>query len=243
MSTIRILNPTIMGITTRGLLGRKRALLLIPLPLLLIGLAVLGRLSGSDAGVWGEGVLIGLGMSVVLPLTALIVGTSALGSEIDDGTIVHILTKPLPRREIILAKLAVAFGITVPVAAIPLGIAGVIAGSTRLGLGLAAGAVVGGLAYAAIFVALSLVTRRPVAFGLIYLLVWESLLAGVLSGTKQFSVQQYSLTIADRIAANDLVQSTVSLPVAIVMSAVLTVGGTFLAIDRLRSFSLKGESA
>jgi ABC-2 type transport system permease protein len=238
----RVLNPTIMSITARGLLGRKRALLLIPLPLLLIGLAVLGRLSGSETSVWGDDVLIGLGLSVVLPLTALIVGTSALGSEIDDGTVVHILTKPLPRREIILAKLAVAFGITVLVAAVPLGIAGAIAGPARLGLGLAAGAVVGGFAYAAIFVALSLVTRRPVAFGLLYLLVWESLLSSVLSGTKQFSVQQYTLTIADRLAANDLVQGAVSLPVAIVMSVVLIVGGTLLATDRLRSFSLTGES-
>ena len=50
--------------------------------------------------------LVGLGLAVVLPVIALIVGTGVLGSEIDDGTIVHILTKPLPRRDIILAKLA-----------------------------------------------------------------------------------------------------------------------------------------
>jgi ABC-2 type transport system permease protein len=237
------MNLTILHITARGLLGRKRALLLIPLPLLLIGLAVLGRLSGADNSEWGSAVLIGLGMSVVLPLTALIVGTSALGSEIDDGTIVHILAKPLPRREIVLAKLTVAFGITVLVAAVPLAVAGAIVSSPRLGLGLAAGALVGALAYSAIFVALSIVTRRPVAFGLLYLLVWESLLAGVLAGTKQLSVQQYALTIADRIAAHELVQGSVSLPVAVVMSGVLTVGGAVLATDRLRSFSLTGESS
>ncbi len=238
----RIFNPTIMSITLRGLLGRKRSLLLIPLPVLLIGLALIARLSGADVSDWGEPVLLGLGLSVVLPLTALIVGTSALGSEIDDGTVVHILTKPLPRHEIILAKLAVAFGITALVSAIPLVAAGVIAGSLRLGLGLAAGALVGALAYSAIFVALSLVTRRPVAFGLFYLLVWESLLADFLSGTRFFSVQQYALTVADRVGSSDLLTGAVSLPVAVIMSVFVTVGGVYLATDRLRSFALSGET-
>lgn len=238
-----VLDPTILKITTRGLLGRKRAFLLIPLPVLLIGLALLGKATDAPVTDWGPGVLIGLGMSVVLPLTALIVGTSALGSEIDDGTIVHILTKPLPRREIILPKLAVAFGITVVVAVLPLAVAGAIVESARLGLGLAVGAVLGALVYSAIFVALSVVTRRPVAFGLIYLLVWESLLAGVLAGTKQFSVQQYALTVADKVTGSQLVTGTVGLPMVIVMSTVLVVGGTYLAIDRLRSFSLTGESS
>jgi ABC-2 type transport system permease protein len=239
----RVFNPTIMSITARGLLGRKRSLLLIPLPLLLIGLALLGRLSDASTRDWAEPVLLGLGLSVVLPLTALIVGTSALGSEIDDGTVVHILTKPLPRHEIILTKLAVAFGITALVAAVPLAVAGAMTGSVRLGLGLAAGALVGALAYSSIFVALSLVTRRPVAFGLLYLLVWESLLADFLSGTRFFSVQQYALTVADKVASSDLVTGSVSLPVAVVMSVLLTVGGAYLGTDRLRSFSLSGDSA
>jgi ABC-2 type transport system permease protein len=237
-----VLNPTILRITARGLLGRKRSLLLIPLPLLLIGIAVLGRLSGEDPDLWGREVLISLGLSVVLPLTALIVGTSALGSEIDDGTVVHILTKPLPRSEIILAKLAVAFGLTVAVGAVPLGIAGAIVESARLGVGLAVGATVAALVYSAIFVALSLVTRRPVAFGLLYLLVWESLLADYLSGTRMFSVQQYALAVADRVASNPLVEGAVSLPLAIIMSVLVTIGATYLATDRLRSFSLRGEA-
>jgi len=82
-----------------------------------------------------------------------------------------------------------------------------------------------------------------VAFGLIYLLVWESLLAGVLAGTKQFSVQQYALTVADKVTGSQLVTGTVGLPMVIVMSTVLVVGGTYLAIDRLRSFSLTGEGS
>src|SRR5206468_6368009 len=95
-------------ITARGLLGRRRLLLLLPLPVLLVGLAALATGFGASPDQWGPAVIAGLGFGVVLPLTALIVGTGVLGAEIDDGTVVHILTKPLPRSEIVLTKLAVA---------------------------------------------------------------------------------------------------------------------------------------
>ena len=44
------MNPTIAWITARGLFGRRRFLLLLPLPLLLVGLAVLGRSAGGRPG-------------------------------------------------------------------------------------------------------------------------------------------------------------------------------------------------
>ena len=61
---------------------------------------------------------------MVLPVLALIIGTGVLGSEIDDGTLVHILAKPLSRREILLSKLAVAVGVTARHAGVPLLLAG-----------------------------------------------------------------------------------------------------------------------
>src|SRR4051794_3744109 len=102
---------TVAYITTRGLFGRRRALLLLPLPVLLVGLALICRGYDVNPADWGTPVIVGLGLAVVLPVIALIVGTGVLGSEVDDGTIVHILTKPLPRRDIILAKLGVAVGV------------------------------------------------------------------------------------------------------------------------------------
>ena len=126
---------TISWITARGLFGRRRFLLLLPLPVLLVGLAVMSRSFGVAASNWGQPVLVGLGLAVVLPVVALIVGTGVLGSEIDDGTIVHILTKPLPRWQIVLPKLAVATGVTVSTVAVPLYVAAVLADSVRLGLG------------------------------------------------------------------------------------------------------------
>jgi ABC-2 type transport system permease protein len=234
---------TVAYITTRGLFGRRRALLLLPLPILLVGLAALCRGYDVRPSDWATPVLVGLGLAVVLPVTALIVGTGVLGSEVDDGTLVHILTKPLPRRDIILAKLGVAIGVTAVTCAVPLYIAGTLAGSARLGLGLAVGAVVGACAYSAFFLLLSLLTRRPVLLGLVYVLVWEGLLGRFVSGTRVFSIEQYVITLADRIGPTDLLAARVSLPVAIIMSVLITVGCTLFAVDRLRSFSMAGETS
>ena len=234
---------TVAYITTRGLFGRRRALLLLPLPVLLVGLALLCRAYDVNPADWGQPVLVGLGLAVVLPVISLIVGSGVLGSEVDDGTIVHILTKPLPRRDIILAKLGVAVAVSAVTAAVPLFIAGQLASGTRLGLALAVGAAVGASAYSALFLLLSLLTRRPVLLGLVYILVWEGLLGRFVSGTRVLSIEQYVITIADRIAPTDLLAGRVSLPVAVVMSVLFTVGGTILAVDRLRSFSMAGETS
>lgn len=237
------MNPTIAWITARGLFGRRRFLLLFPLPVLLIGLVGIGRGSGASTADWGPAVLVGLGLAVMLPIIALIVGAGVLGSEIDDGTAVHILTKPLPRREIILAKLAVAAGVVVVSTAVPMFVAGALTDSVRLGAGLAVGTALGAVTYSALFLVLSLLSRRPVLIGLAYILIWEGLLTNLLAGTRVLSVQQYTVSVADSIAGTDLLDGRVSVPLAVVMAAVLTVASTVLAIDRLRSFTLTGETS
>lgn len=240
---VRLFNSTIASITLRGLLGRKRSLLLIPLPLVLVGLTALARYEGGQLHAIASVLLLGLGVTVVLPLTALIIGTSVLGSEIDDGTIVHILTKPLPRREIVLTKYAVATAVSAVVVAVPMLIAGTIADSVRLGLGLAVGSAIGAVIYSALFVMASLLLRRAVLACLAYVLLWEGLLGNVLDGIKVLSVEKYVTEFAATISGTGAIQAPMSLTVAIVMSAVLTVVPLVIAIDRLRSFSIAGETS
>ena len=236
------MNATIAWITARGLLGRRRFLLLIPLPLVLVGVAFLGEADGDPVSQWGPPVIQGLGLAAVLPLIALIVGTGVLGSEIDDGTLLHVLAKPLPRYEILLTKLAVAAGVTAAVAAPPLFVAGLLAESAAVGLALAVAATVGAIAYSAVFVAMSLLTRRPVLLGLVYVVLWEGVLANIVRGTRWLSIQQHVVSIAHWLAPTDVLVPDVSTTVALVMTSVFTVGFTWLAIRRLQLFSVAGET-
>ena len=237
------MNLTIARITARALFGRKRFLLLLPLPMLVVGLAVLANSLGARPDDWGPPVIVGLGLAVVLPVIALVVGTGVLGSEIDDGTVAHILAKPLPRSEIIFSKLVVAFVVTSITVGVPLFIVGLVAGSTSLAVGLVVGALLGSLAYSALFIALSLLTRRPVLLGLVYVLLWEGLLGNFLSGTRLLSIQQYVIAVADRVSSSEILEGTGSLAVSLAMGFVFIAGATVLAIDRLRSFSVVGETS
>ena len=48
--------------------------------------------------------------------------------------------------------------------------------------------------------------------GLLYVLIWEGLLGNLLTGTRVLSIQQYVITVADRIAPTDLLTATVRCP-------------------------------
>ena len=164
------MTAALVSITLQALLNRRRTLLLALLGALLVLLAVIFRLSGEANGPDGPEIsrrLLGaFGIGVLLPLVAVIVGTSALGSEIDDGTIVYLLAKPVPRWRIVLVKLAVAWLVTSVLIAPAIVIAGLVAsGDTQLAIGYGLAALVGAMEYTAIFVALSLVTSRALIIG------------------------------------------------------------------------------
>src|SRR6266700_4094057 len=100
----------ISSITLRAAMGRKRALLFAIPPLILLLVTVLIKLAHPHDAAWPSEVLGIFGFTVVLPLTALIIGTSVLGAEVDEGSIVHLLATPVPRSVVIWSKYLVAVG-------------------------------------------------------------------------------------------------------------------------------------
>ena len=236
---------TIISITLRATMGRKRAFLFAVAPVILVLITVLLKLAHPARPTWPADILGGFGFAVVLPLTALIIGTSVLGAEIDDGSVVHLLATPVRRSVIIAAKFAVAATLTMLFVAVPELLAGVIAtgGLTRLATGLFVGALAGSVTYNAVFVLLSVLTTRAIAVGLLYLLVWESVLATFVSGARILSVGQYSLGIANWIARDPNLNAHLSPGTAIVMAALVTAGALILASRRLSAFALTGDAA
>jgi len=239
-----MLNPTVAVITFRATLGRRRALLFAIPPVILIGLTVILRATNPPNHGWPYTILGDFGFSVLLPLTALIIGTSVLGAEIDDGSIVHLLATPVSRASVILTKFTVASLLTMVFAAIPELIAGLIAPSGhKLAIALLVGAVVGSVIYSAIFVMLSTLTTRAVAVGLLYVLIWEGLLGNLIGGVRILSAGHYALGVANSIAPNTNLNASLSLDTSLVMGIIVTVGALVLATRRLAAFGISGEAA
>ncbi len=235
---------TIASVTLRATMGRKRAFLFAIPPLILIVVTLLIKLAHPSDPSWPSQILGVFGFSVVLPLTALIIGTSVLGAEIDDGSIVQLLATPVPRSVVIGSKYVVATVLTMVFVAIPELLAGLIAtgGVTKLAIGLFVGALAGSVMYNAVFVMLSVLTTRAIAFGLLYVLIWESLLGNLVSGAKLLSIGHYALGIANAIAHDSNLNAGLSAGTAIGMGAVVTAAALVVAARGLASFSLKGEA-
>jgi ABC-2 type transport system permease protein len=240
-----LFNPTVAGITLRAALGRRRALLYsVPGVVLIIITALLKAASPPDAN-WPGGILGELGMTVMLPITALIIGTSVLGAEIDEGSIVHLLATPVRRSAVIGSKFAIATVLTMIFAALPEFLAALIArgGMGKLPLGLLVGALCASVIYSAIFVMLSAVTTRAVIIGLAYVLIWEALLGAYAGGTHLLSAAQYSLGIANSIAHYKSLNASLSLTTSVVMAIIVTAAALVFAVRSLSSFALKGDAA
>jgi ABC-2 type transport system permease protein len=263
-----LFNPTIAWITTRATLGRRRALLFALPAVVLIVITVALKAGRPPSRPWPSHVLGTFGFSVLLPLTALIIGSSVLGAEIDDGSVIHLLATPVRRSSVIVTKFLVATVLTMIFAAIPELIAALIAGggsteqvvtlhqngpptvtpgalvnSTDFAVGLFVGALVGAVIYNAIFVMVSVATTRAIAVGLLYVLIWEALLSNFVSGARLLSVSHYSLGIANGIAHDSSLNAGLTVGVSVVMGVIVTVLALVLAVNLLSSFTLKGEPA
>jgi ABC-2 type transport system permease protein len=237
----------LVAITLRALLNRRRTLLLALLGVLLVGIVGLYMLSAPPPDEALEvtlTLLSDLAIGVVLPLVAVIVGTAAIGSELDDGTVVYLLARPVPRWRIVLVKLLVAWLVVSILVAPATLVAGLIGqDDPALAWGFAAAALVGALEYTAVFVALSLVTSRALIVGLAYVVIWEGVVAGLFGGTRPFSVRQHALAVAEALGGGDAAGiAELTLAVAIGAVAVVTVGAAIIAVRRLETVELRGET-
>ena len=230
---------TIAAATARALLARRRAVLMVLLAALPVLFGLLARLRGpyGDPADQAVEILDPVVVGMLLPLLALVFGTAALGAELEDGSAIHLLTKPIARWRIVVAKVLA----TAPVTAVLVGgatlMTGLLIGGDRGAAGLTfvyTGAVIAGaLVYVMLFVALSILTTRALIVGLAYVAVWEGMLAGLFEGTRVLSVRQYVIGIAAALDPSAAVGRAAPLePVVAVAGAILVLAGSFLVAVR-----------
>jgi ABC-2 type transport system permease protein len=239
--------PEIGQITLRQLLGRRRTILLLLLSAVPVLLAIVFWAARvADVPGFATGVLDAVGVTLLLPIVAVLFGTAAFGAEIEDGTVVYLLAKPISRWAVVLAKLAAAAGMTAFLTIVSVFISGAIvlaplgedgASATRA---FVAAMAVGSVCYVSLFLVLSLFTRRALLIGLVYVLVWEGALSSLLPGIANLSIRQYSLGVASGFWHMSVDESHLSPGTALPLALILVVVAFLLATRRLTRFELPG---
>lgn len=232
----------IVELTLRALVGRRRTLTIAILACLPVLLGIVVRLGGGRPD--APEILDTLVIRTVCPLVALVIGTGAIGSEIDDGTLIFQLIKPVPRWLVALAKTVVAAFVTAILVVPPVILTGLLLGglgaeSIQTTTGFAIASLAGGTAYAVGFTALGLLTSRALVVGLGYTLIWEGVLAGLLEGTRFLSIRQATLGIAADLTGEDVGVTPLAVTTSVVIIVAVVVGGAILTAARLRRFQLR----
>ena len=240
----------VLTLTLRQLLGQKRTLFLAALGLLPLLTSIIWRLGdrGATAAEFAAAVpLNALTVNILLPLTALVLATAALGSEIEDGTIVYLLAKPAQRWRIVAGKLLAAWGATALLVLASATISGAVALAGEDGWRILGGFLValaaGSLAYSSVFVLLSVVTSRALLVGLAYAFIWEAVITNFAPGVQRFSIREFTASIAEAVAdARPWVfDADLGTTYSVILIVAVTVVASALAVRRLSRFEL-GEA-
>ena len=232
------MNATIVKLALAALLGRRRFWVLVAFPVVLIGLtALVAVMAGDDEFGWQ---MVGfLGYPLVVPLVAILASSSVLGPEVDDGSIVYLLSKPVSRHAVAVSKWVVAWVTTLVVAAGSVLAAALVVEPGDRAVAWFVASLVAGTAYSALFLALSAVTRHAVVIGLLFVLIWESVLGSIFSGVAWLSISDWGVRVGHEVS--DALADPTNLTWALLASLVVTAGSVFFAGDRLRSFALTGD--
>ena len=239
------MNREILVLSLRQLLGRRRTFALIALALLPLLVALVFRTGNADTDPvdWTANALLnGLIVTTLLPLVTLVLSTTSLGMEIEDGTIVYLLSKPLSRAHVIIAKLVASWvpaGVLVSLSAAFSASIALQESEPALVLAFVIAASLGALAYSSVFLLLSLLTTRALVFGLIYVFIWEGIVTGIFSGTRTLSIREYTLGVADLLTGTSEFDAHLNGVTALVLMAVVTTAFVALAIRRLNRFEAR----
>jgi ABC-2 type transport system permease protein len=244
----------IFSVTLRALARSRRLLVvagLLSVPVLLALVFVAGAGSGDKESFVVE-LFVTFVLPVLLPLTALIFATSALGGEVEDRTLLYLTFRPISRLTVIVAKLLACTLVTTVLVELSLlatyliGTQG--AGSTQnLGAILLAG-LVGCLAYSSLFLLVGLwLPRRGLLVGFIYVLLWEGVLSQLSTGLATFSVRRYVEGALDgslgnavlaNLNADGITGVNLSSTTSLIVLALVLIGGMLVATWKLQQLEL-----
>ena len=180
----------------------------------------------------------GFGLIIIVPIVALVFGSSVLGETREDGTLVYLWLRPMARAPVVAGAAAAAATAALPLTVIPAAAGGWlaadrVAGSADLALAAAAAAALGTAAYSSLFVLLGLLVRKPIIWGIGYVLLWEGLAVGLGDFAARLSLRGYTRSVLSRVSGIDYGFDAHTATTALMVLAAVAVVGLILAAVRL----------
>ena len=186
----------------------------------------------------GAGYADGFGLIILVPIVSLVFGSSVLGDTREDATLVYLWLRPMGRAPVVAGAAAAAVTAALPLTVVPTVLGGWlaadrVAGSADLMLGGLWAAALGTVAYSSLFVLVGLLLKKPIMWGIGYVLLWEGLAVGLGDFAARLSLRGYSRSLLTRIAEVDLNIDAYTTATALIVLAAVTVSSLVLAAIRL----------
>lgn len=243
------LNRTIMWVTFRQLFTRQRLIAalvisLVPFIVAFSQKAFHGGVYDMQMGRFLVEMYKEFVIGTLLPLVAVVFGSSAFGTEMTEGTIVYTLVKPEPRWRVVLSKFVVATLATALVMVPAVFLPWMLVDKTEFPLSvpmiILGGATIGSLLYSALFIAMSIMSKRALVAGLIYIIVVEFTLSRQAAGLKSFSVRELVLTATSKIGEGNrwIGPADVTLETFYTMGTICLVGSLLFAWRKFARYEM-----
>ena len=223
----------------RQLTGRWRLVTLAVLAGLpvLVAAVMLRSATAPSVADFERSVLSAMLAGAITPLVVLALAGPAFGNEVEDRTLANLVLTPLPRWRIVAAKLLAAISVAAPfVVGSALATSWLaFLGDAQAVLAVTASALLAVVLYAAAFTWLGLVTTQAIGAGLLYIVLWEGLFSGFVTGVRRLSIRHHALAFMHGLDTRRFAEGDhPGLALVIVGAAVVSVGFAWLAVRRLR---------
>lgn len=219
--------------------GRIAALLLVGAVVTVVATAVGLADTTSDPVETGVRLISDLGFTTLVPIVALVFASAALGDLREDATLVYVWLRPMDRWPVVVGAWLAAVTVSLPLTLVPLTISSIaVDGGTDLIGATVIAALVGVIAYSALFVLAGLLLKNAIVWGLGYILIWEGIVAAFGSFAARLAVRGYTRSILTAVTDVDLDLGDLSLAVGVVMPLLAAAVALALAGLRLRSMDV-----
>jgi ABC-type transport system involved in multi-copper enzyme maturation permease subunit len=226
-------------LTLRQLSGRWRIAILTVLAAMPVCITALVLRSDSapSVGEFERVVFSAMLAGSISPLVVLAIATAAFANEIEDQTLANLTLAPIARWRIAAPKLLAAVTIAAPFVVVSALVTSHLAylADARATFAVTVSLLAGVALYSSAFVWLGLVSTQAVGIGLLYIVLWEGLFSGFVSGVRLLSIRHCAIALMHGLDPRRFAGAAhLSLGAATLVSVVVFAGFVWLSVRRLR---------